>query len=126
MKILEIKDGKGFFHCYKDTEWKPIDQIDKDGLMGLLDNYLEGDVEMDDYDENIVHNQAHQIIYESIFNKFSALNNKKTQFTDESDRLYLEEIKKYKIIASAPSENASSEPANSSAEEKELPRVRSF
>lgn len=98
MKILEIKDGKGHFYCSKDKEFKPIDEIDKDGLMGLLDNYLKDDVEMDIYNESLIHNQAHQIIYKSVFDKFNALNDNKVKFKDESERLYLDEIQKYKVV----------------------------
>lgn len=125
MKILKIEDNKGYFYLSSDNDWKPIDQIDKDGLMELLNNYLASDVEMDAYDESLIQNQAHQIIYKSIFDKFSALNDNKTKFKDESERLYLDEIQKYKITVPASSENTSSELVDSSTEE-ELPRVRTI
>lgn len=97
MKILKIEDNKGYFHLVTSDEWRPIDQIAKDDLMRLLNCYLEGEVEMDAYDEALIMNQAQQIIYKSIFEKFSTLNDNKSKFTDESERLYLDEIQKYQV-----------------------------
>lgn len=96
MKILKIEDGKGLFYCSVAKGWKSVDQIDKDGLMRLLDHYLTNDVvQMDPYDEDLISNQAHQIIYKSVFDKFNALNENKDKFKDESDRQYLTAIQKY-------------------------------
>jgi len=41
-------------------------------------------------------NQAHQIIYKSISDKLNDLHQKRNQFRDESERLYLGEYEKYK------------------------------
>lgn len=96
MKILEINNSNGYFFCIEDKDWKPIDEIDKGSLMNLLNVFIKSDVIMDDYDENLVRNKAHQIIYKSIFEKFKALKENKSKFKDESDRLYLDELQKYK------------------------------
>lgn len=93
MKILKIENGNGFFKLK--SEWKPIDEINKDGLMDLLNLLLENEVEMDNLDENTLSNQAQLIIYKSIFEKFSILIDNKDKFKDESDRTYLDEIQKY-------------------------------
>ena len=77
--------------------WKPIDQIDKDGLMGLLNYYLDNDVDIDTYEESNIKNQAQQIVYRSVSEKFRTLIDNKNKFKDESARKYLEEIQKYKI-----------------------------
>lgn len=94
MKILEIKEGKGYFDN-GDDGWRPIDEIDKDGLMRLLNLFVDSDVEMDDYDEAKLSHQAQQIIYKSIFEKFNNLKENKSKFKDESDRMYLSAIQKY-------------------------------
>lgn len=105
MKILEIKDNKGFFRTFANDPWKEIDTIDRDALMVLLDTFLKSDVEMDPPDEKKLHNQAQQIIYKSIFDKLSSLQKNKSKFKDESDRKYLKAIQKY-------SERAENDEAN--------------
>ena len=87
---------KGYFYCSNTHDWKPIDQIDKDGLMRLLNDYLGKDVEVDEYAENLIGNQAQQIIYRSISEKIGTLNTNKNRFKDESERLYLDALIKYK------------------------------
>lgn len=95
MKILKVENGNGFFFSAKDKKWRPIDTIDKDGLMILLNSFLENDVEMDVMDDANLSNQAHRIIYKSIYEKLNTLNENKRKFSDESQRMYLEEIRKY-------------------------------
>ncbi len=103
MKILEIKEGKGFFLAHQDGSleeygWTPIEQIDKVGLMMLLNLYMNGnDIEMDLYQENPIVNPVQEIIYKSIFDKFSNLILNANKFKDDSDTLYLEEIRKYQV-----------------------------
>lgn len=95
MKILKIENDNGYFKTCDSGDWKTIDEIDKDGLMKLLDCFLGSDVEMDDIDENSLSNQAQHIIYRSISEKLSNLKENKSKFKDESDRTYLAAIQKY-------------------------------
>jgi hypothetical protein len=95
MKILKIENSNGFFLVAEDNTWKAIDEIDKDGLMSLLDLFLEDDVEMDVVEEDNLSNQAHLIIYKSIFEKLSSLKESKSKFKDESEREYLSAIQEY-------------------------------
>ncbi len=95
MKILKIDNNSGYYKYSDEAEWTPIDEIDKDGLMRLLDVYLSADVEMDSLDEKSLANQAQQIIYRSIFAKLDGLKESKSKFKDESDRTYLAAIEKY-------------------------------
>ena len=95
MKILKIEDNKGYFHCEKISDWKEIDQIDRESLMLLLNACIEKDVVLDDFDKTLLGNQAQQIIYKSIHEKFSDLIDKKDKFLDESGRTYLVAIQKY-------------------------------
>ncbi len=97
MKILKIEDNKGYFFCESTADWKPIDQIDKDSLMRLLDAFIEKEVSMDAFDEDLIQNQAQQIIYKSIYEKFSNLAENKNKFVDESERTYLAALQKYQV-----------------------------
>lgn len=98
MKILEIKDGRGYFKKDKTDEWLEIDKISKNGLLALLNLYLEEDAEMDDPREHHLPNQVHNIIYSHIFDKLAALAESKSSFRDDSERLYFDEINKYSSI----------------------------
>ncbi len=95
MKILKIEGGNGYFWAASSEEWLPIDKIDKDGLMKLLNAFLNEEVEADEYNEDSLSNKAQQIIYKSVSEKFNDLKKNKDKFKDESDRMYLEDIQKY-------------------------------
>lgn len=94
MKLLKIKDNQGFFYV-NDGEYLPMDKLTKDVLLKLVDITLENDIEMDEYDDSAIKHQAHQVIYKSVFNKLLNLNERKQEYTDESERLFLAEYEKY-------------------------------
>ena len=94
MQLLKIENNQGFFYV-NDDEYLPMDKLTKDALLKLLDLTLENDIEIDEYDENTIKHQAHQVIYKSISNKLLSLNSRKQEFADESERLFLAEYEKY-------------------------------
>lgn len=96
MKLLKIENSKGHYSL-DGNNWFPIDELDKDGLMKIVELVLSCDVETDEYDEDILQNKAHQIIYKSVNNKLKQLMADKEKFKDEVDRLYLDSIQKYKV-----------------------------
>ena len=95
MKALKIEDHQGYFFS-EEGEYETIDKIDKGALLTLVNMALEDDFQFDEYDEEILKNQAHQIIYKSITEKLVDLHERRNQFRDESDRLYLDAYEKYK------------------------------
>jgi len=95
MKLLKIEDNHGLY--LKDgSEFSPIDKISKDDLLDLVNQTLTEEVEFDEYDSDRIKNQAHQILYRNIFEKLQRLKDRKEEFTDESERLYLLEYEKYR------------------------------
>ena len=94
MKFLKIDDNRGFFAVDGKT-WNPIDQINKDQLFELLDHALTDNFEMDIFEKDKLGNQAHQIIYKNIYEKFVELGRNKNRFKDESEALYRDAIEKY-------------------------------
>jgi len=64
MKYLKIDDNKASFIKDKTQPkiWTEIDKIEKEDLMNLLDFATDDDFEMDEYNEDILANKAHQII----------------------------------------------------------------
>jgi hypothetical protein len=95
MKLLKIKNDHGHFLDDKD-EFTPIDKITKEDLLRLVDLTLAEEVEFDEYDHDAIKNPAHQILYKSIYEKLRGLKDRKEEFTDESERQYLQEYEKYR------------------------------
>ena len=97
MKFLKINDNKAFFLKDKaePENWTEIDKIEKEDLMKLLDFAIQEDFEMDVYDENILANKAHQIIYKSIYEKLNTFLNNKDRFKGETEAIYKEALEKY-------------------------------
>lgn len=95
MKVLKIENHQGYFLTEKNS-YDTVDKLDKAILLRLVNLALEDDFEIDRFDEAELKNQAHQVIYKSISEKLNELHQKRNQFRDESERLYLDEYEKYK------------------------------
>ena len=100
MKLLSIDNSLGL---YLDElgEYNPVDKITKKDLLRLVNLTLQEDVVFDEYDEKAIKNQAHQIVYKSVFEKLRSLRDRKQEFIDESERLYLKEYDKYRDDSSS-------------------------
>ena len=94
MKVLKIEDSQGYF-LTEDNVYETMDKIDKSILLRLVNLALEEKFEIDEYDEAELMNQAHQIIYKSISEKLKDLHQRRNQFRDESERLFLDVYEKY-------------------------------
>ncbi len=96
MKLLRIEDNNGYYRN-EGGEYVPIEKIGKDELLRLVNLVLNEDaIELDEYNENEVKNQAQQIIYKSVARKLRDLRDRRQEFLDESARLYLEDYQKYR------------------------------
>jgi len=96
MKLLRINEAVGQF-LTADGVYESIDKIGKDDLLRLVDHTLEDDeFEIDPYDDQLVKNQAHQVIYRSICQKLTDLRKRRKEFIDESARLFLEDYERYR------------------------------
>jgi len=97
MKLLKIDDNLGYYHDNQ-GEFATIDKITKDDILRLVSLTLDtkSEVEFDEYDEDNIKNHAHRIIYKSIFEKLQGIKQRRQEFTDESERLYLSEYEKYR------------------------------
>ena len=97
MKLLKISENVGQFLA-GNGDYVLIDKIAKDDLLRLVDRTLDQDVlELDPYDDQLIKNQAHQVIYRSIYQKLTDLRNRRQEFVDESARLFLEDYEKYRL-----------------------------
>jgi len=95
MKLLSIENNLGLY-LGESGQYSPVDKITKEDLLRLVNLTLSKDVEFDAYDETAIKNQAHQIVYKSVFERLRGLSDRKKEFIDESERLYLKEYEKYK------------------------------
>ncbi len=100
MKYLKIDNNKAFFIKENNAQqqvWLPIDEIGKEDLLALLNSAIANDFEMDEYNEDLLGNKAHQIIYKNLHDKFTDLLNNKTRFKEESEGLYKAAFAKYGV-----------------------------
>lgn len=95
MKLLKISDNSGHY-LLPDGSYVPMDKLTKEDLLRLVNLVLAGSVEFDAYDEKLVKNQAHQIIYKSVYEKLKNISERREEFLDESARQYLKEYERYK------------------------------
>lgn len=95
MKLLKIDSNHGHF-LNDQGQFFPVDKITKDDVLRLVNLTLKEEVEFDEYDDESLKNQAHQIVYKSIFNKLRGLRERRQEFIDESERLYLQEYERYR------------------------------
>lgn len=95
MKYLKIENNKGYY--WDGKEYQEIDKINKDGLLVLLNAAETEGFELDSYDESLLANKAHQVIYENIHSKFDQFLSDKEQFKTEVDSLYKEAVNKYSV-----------------------------
>ena len=94
---LKINNNKGFYRLDINKEdWIELDQINKDSLLTLLKLASIGEFEMEDYDEELLQNPAHNIIYKNICGKFNDFVTNKTRFQDSVEAIYKSAIDKYK------------------------------
>lgn len=93
MKYLKIDNNKGYY--WDGNAYQEIDEINKEGIFVLLDAAEKDDFELDPYDEGLIGNRAHQVIYENIYAKFKQFLEDKTIFKNTVDNLYKEAIRKY-------------------------------
>lgn len=96
MKCLKIKDGKGLF-LQKNGEMETVDKMTKNDVLYLLNLATSSDnpFEMDMLQEQDALNEAHKIIYRSLYSKFFELLESRTRFVEESESTYREAIEKY-------------------------------
>jgi len=95
MKLLKI-DNKLGHYLSKSGDYVPIDKITKDHLLRLVNLTLANNAEFDEYDDEQIQNQAHQIVYKSIYEKLHGLRERRQEFIDESETLYLQDYEKYR------------------------------
>lgn len=96
MKCLRIENANGWYSTDGNT-WEILEKITKEDLLKILDLLLDSDspIEIDPYDETLLKNAGHQIIYKCLCDKFTAALSQREQFQDQKSALYKEAMIKY-------------------------------
>lgn len=98
MEYTKIRDNKVYF-CLEEDEWKEITEIEKDDILELLKKFkLNEKFDIAEYDDAKIKNQAHNIIYKSIYEKFQELKINSDEIKDNHNNRYREILSKYKTV----------------------------
>lgn len=94
MKYLRIDNSK-VYYINKSGEENPLDQISKEDLLFLFKKSLENDFEFDEYNESLIQNKVHQLLYKELYSKLKSFLAQKDELEKEIDNLYKEAMEKY-------------------------------
>lgn len=96
MKHLKIEDQKAFFN--RGDNWIVVTDMTKDDLLNLAHAAIEeDDFETDKYDETLLPNPAHKIIYQQINSQLMELHHRRASFQEEVRNIYKDAYNKYCI-----------------------------
>lgn len=95
MKLLRIADNAGQF-LGANGDYVAIDKITKEDLLRLVGQTIEEEsADLDEFDGDSIKNHAHQVVYRSVSQKLVDLRKRRTEFIDETARLFLDEYERY-------------------------------
>lgn len=95
MIYLKIENNVGKF--YKDGTYETIDKMANDDLWRLANAVMkDGDFQMNIYDEALLLNKAHRIIYKHVYELLTSLQERKEQYKNESELMYKTAYDAYK------------------------------
>lgn len=95
MIYLKIENNVGKF--YKDGTYVSIDKMANGDLWRLANLVMdENDFQMDAFDELLLPNKAHQIIYKYVYELLTSLQGRKEQYKNESELMYKTAYDAYK------------------------------
>lgn len=96
MNYSKIEKGKVLFRLEENEDWKDISNIEGLDLIELIGKSVsEEDFEMQEYDESLIQNEAHKIIYYSIYQKIKDIQNDRDSIIDANNQRYKDIIEKY-------------------------------
>ncbi len=96
MNYTKIDNNSVFFRLLETDEWKSISEIQGNDIIILLEKCLEDEsFKMVEYDSDSIRNEAHNIIYKSIYTKIQEILLDKKNILDENSQRYKKIIEKY-------------------------------
>lgn len=95
MIYLKIENNVGKF--YKDGTYATIDKMANEDLWHLANAVMnDEDFQMDTYEETLLPNKAHQIIYKHVYDLLTSLQGRKEQYENECELMYKTAYDSYK------------------------------
>ena len=95
MIYLKIENNVGKF--YKDGTYETIDKMANDDLWRLANAVMKYDYfQINVYDEALLPNKAHRIIYKHVYELLTSLQERKEQYKNESELMYKTAYDAYK------------------------------
>lgn len=95
MQILKIENNQAKFSL-DGVNFTSIDKITKESILSLINIVLDkNEIEMDEYNETLLANKAHQIIYRNVYGKLCELYEHKDTFQDDCSEMYKDALNKY-------------------------------
>lgn len=96
MKHLKIEDRKAYFK--RGENWMVVTDMTKEDLLNLAHAAIEDEAfKTDVYDETLLPNPAHRIIYQQINGQLIELHNRRAAFQEEVRNIYKDAYNKYCI-----------------------------
>lgn len=96
MKILKYENNVNYL--YVDGKNKKILEISKEDILKALEYIYENeDIELEEYNNEKIVNEAEKIVYENLYNKLNNFKENKPILKNEIDNLFKELEEKYKI-----------------------------
>lgn len=96
MKILRISNNKGQFSIDGEN-FKEVDLLLKEDILALMESVVNLDVEMDSYNDDLIQQPAHKIIYRNLYQRLTSLLTQKERFKQESQNMFKDAIEKYRV-----------------------------
>ena len=99
--LLKIEDNKVFFRTDKDKEFVNLDEIGKDDILSIFKKiFLAKEDEnlkdfADEFNKDLIGNDAHKIIYERLYNKIKELWENRSTIIGEIKNEFKEAEEKY-------------------------------
>ncbi|MDU2639129.1 MAG: hypothetical protein E7C63_02575 [Finegoldia magna] len=96
MNYTKIENRNVFFRLSDSDNWKLISDITGDDLIKLIEKCIdEDDFELGEFDDMLIGNEAHKIIYKSIYQKIKDIHLERDNIIDENTQRYNDIIEKY-------------------------------
>lgn len=97
MNYIKIEGNSVHFRLKEEDEWKAISEIQGMDILALLKASIENDeFQIDEYKDELIRNEAHNIIYKSIYEKINEIIINKENILDENSQRYKDIIEEYK------------------------------
>lgn len=96
MNYTKIKNNNVYFRLSDSDNWKSISDLTGDDLIKLIEKCIDADdFELEEFDDTLIRNEAHKIIYKSIYQKIKDIHLERDNIIDENTQRYNAIIEKY-------------------------------